>query len=575
MAWLGTWAKRVKLTIDNTDIDANLTDFPILIYISISSGRNSDDISFVFDELTDDANRKKIAVTKDDGTTQLYVEIVKWDDGGEQAWLWVKVAGADAISSSSDTDLYLYYDSAQADNDTYVGDPNDAVAENVWDSYYKLATHLRDDPDSSHVRDSTAEDADGTKKGAGEPTLTTGTPGGEGQDFSGTGEYISMGDHASLDIGLNDITLEALIKYTGDQSADYAAIMGKGYLSGNPGYGLYVLNSDDKVCMQIRTAGTGIQVFSNNALNDNAEHWIMGVCDRDSATGLKIYVDGAVQTDIGDPTAISEDDLDSSIYFALGARDSTGGPSWSLFYTGLIDEARVSVGIARSAAWAKAGSETAIDNLLDFGSEELISGGGTTYEDTLTDGILLGDSLLNIGEFGLSQTDGIKFGDVLTSAGPYVIALTDGMKLGEVLLNNMEFNSALTDGIKFGELLAVIQEMNLILLDGMKFGDTLSVLKEMNVSLADGVKFGDLLKSAGPYVVTLTDGMKFGDSATVVGEFNIALSDGIRFGDTLEVVYVNTTGALFKFKAKNKDYYIVLSKRPFHFEADDRDFYFE
>jgi len=137
MAWLCNWKKRVKLTIDNNDIDSALIDFPILIYLSASSGRNSDDISCVFDELGNNDNRKKIAVTKNDGTTQCYVEIERWDHANEKAWLHIKVPN---ISSSSDTDLYLYYDSNQSDNTTYVGDVEERTE--VWNSNYKGVYHL-------------------------------------------------------------------------------------------------------------------------------------------------------------------------------------------------------------------------------------------------------------------------------------------------------------------------------------------------------------------------------------------------------------------------------------------------
>ncbi|GAG95160.1 unnamed protein product, partial [marine sediment metagenome] len=143
MAWLSGWAKRVKLTIDQNDIDAALSDFPILVYVSASSGHSSKDISCVFDELTTNDNRKKIAVTLGEDT-ECYVEIEKWDDANEQAWLWVKVPD---IADDANTDLYLYYDSSHADNDTYVGDTNDEVAENVWDSNFKAVYHMRDGAD--------------------------------------------------------------------------------------------------------------------------------------------------------------------------------------------------------------------------------------------------------------------------------------------------------------------------------------------------------------------------------------------------------------------------------------------
>ena len=141
--WLSGWDKRVKITIDHNDVDSDLTNFPVLIYLSNSSGRNNDDVTFVFNELISDANRKKIAVTTSDKTTQCYVEIEKWDASNEKAWLWVKVP---SISSTADTDLYLYYDKDHADNPDYVGDTGSTPAQNVWDSNYKGVYHLQGDP---------------------------------------------------------------------------------------------------------------------------------------------------------------------------------------------------------------------------------------------------------------------------------------------------------------------------------------------------------------------------------------------------------------------------------------------
>jgi hypothetical protein len=109
--WLSGWANRVKLTIDHTKADSALSGFPILVHLCNSSGENLADVSFIFDNLGSDANRKKIAITTSDGTTQCCVEIDKWSDANEQAWLWVKVP---SIGNTADTNLYLYYDAGHA-----------------------------------------------------------------------------------------------------------------------------------------------------------------------------------------------------------------------------------------------------------------------------------------------------------------------------------------------------------------------------------------------------------------------------------------------------------------------------
>ena len=114
--WLDDWDKRIKVTADNTVIDSNLSHFPTTIKLGTSVGKTSADVSCVFDELTSDDNRKKIAVTKADGTTQLYVEIDQWDDASEEAVLHCGIDG-DTLASGADTDYYLYYDSEHADNE--------------------------------------------------------------------------------------------------------------------------------------------------------------------------------------------------------------------------------------------------------------------------------------------------------------------------------------------------------------------------------------------------------------------------------------------------------------------------
>ena len=90
LVWLSGWGKRVKVTIDHNDIISGLSSFPVLLHLSSSSGRGNDDVTSVFDELQSDNNRRKIAVTTVESGTQCYVEIEKWDDATEQAWLWVK-----------------------------------------------------------------------------------------------------------------------------------------------------------------------------------------------------------------------------------------------------------------------------------------------------------------------------------------------------------------------------------------------------------------------------------------------------------------------------------------------------
>lgn len=354
MAWLGTWTKRVKLTIDQTDIDATLANFPILVHLSIASGRFDDDVSFVFDELQNDTNRKKIAITKADGTTQCYVEIEKWDDANEHAWLWVKVP---SIAADVDTDLYLYYDITQADNTAYVGDPNSTPAENVWDTNFRFVSHMRDDPDTSHIRDSTANNNDGAKVAANRPVITTAGKIDGAQDFeAGTSDYITVPRTASLEPA--NITLEAWTK--AESWPGWMRMFNKGILdSPYPGYAF--LLGPTYLLLQVNIAGTLQERSTAHGTSAGEEHHFAVVYD---GSNIIIYKDGsALQTWTGLSGSITHA---TAVALRLGTAETL-----AQFFDGILDEMRIS-GVGRTVAWLKATYETGRDDLLDFGTEELL-----------------------------------------------------------------------------------------------------------------------------------------------------------------------------------------------------------
>lgn len=139
--WLGTWANRIEISIDYTNkIGGSVTWLPIAIIIEAGlAGVGDKDVSCIFDELQSDANRFKIAVTKSDGWNELYVEVERWDDAGENAVLHVS---RDGWTIDADTSVFIYYDSAQDDNTDYVGDLGSRPE--VWNDNFKMVQHMED-----------------------------------------------------------------------------------------------------------------------------------------------------------------------------------------------------------------------------------------------------------------------------------------------------------------------------------------------------------------------------------------------------------------------------------------------
>ena len=338
--WLGTWAHRRKITVSNTNIDSDLTHYPLLLTLGTSVGTGATDVSSIFDELTNDANRFKIAFTKTDGTTQLYAEIEKWDDANEIAIIWVSKSDL-VLANAATTDIYIYYDSTKADNNTYIGDTNDEVAENVWDANHKLVYHLEDGASTSAVYDSTSNDVDGTKTGANTPLEVTGKIG-QGQDFE-INEIIDTSNNSIL--GAN-FTVESWAKL--NSSANLAGIWGRG------GKGNWMRMLQDNVIGYAYNDGSWKSLLTDITPAEGTWYYIVGRYD---ATDLKIYVNGVEEA------TVAEDSLGADARSFLVGEGGTAG------IDGVLDEFRIS-DIARPVAWIKANQYNQADSLVAWSAEE-------------------------------------------------------------------------------------------------------------------------------------------------------------------------------------------------------------
>jgi len=310
------------------------------------SGQN--DVSFVFDELQSDANRKKIAVTTSSGTSQCYVEIEKWDTANEQAWLWAKVT---SVSSTADTILYLYYDRDHADNTDYVGDTSSTAARNVWDSSFKGVWHLGETSGGTGaIRDSTSNNNVGTNYGS--PTFNAVGRINSAISFDGIDDFVSIPNSGSLQF-TSSLTIEAWINLDSfGSSSDVDIILRKG--EGNPNNYQLAVNDRTLALMIEESDGGGLN--SSAILSATTWYYVAGTWN---GYTREVYLDGS-QNGSGPKTGSIVPDT-RAIYI--------GGRSGTDLSDGIIDEVRAS-NTTRSAAWIKASYESGRDHLLHFGSEE-------------------------------------------------------------------------------------------------------------------------------------------------------------------------------------------------------------
>ena len=342
MAWLSGYDQRIKLTIDNTKIDAALSDFPVTIFFTSTQAEE------IFAEFDADSDYMKCAFTSSDGTTQLYAEKELFDDSEQKAIYHVKVI---SVASGADTDIYYYYDNDHADNTDYIGAINTTAGGNVWDGNFKAVYHM-EDATTSTVVDSTSNNKDGTKLSANNPIEATGKVG-QGQDFSS--DYISLPRIYNVP---TELTVEMIFK---SDVSDTTQQRPFAYNDANDDvYTLFSIN--DGTANKIKFGcydGTTVWTDETTAYTVTNYHHLVGTAKENDYANL--FIDG---TKIGTPSARGTFTSVGTYGRFIGCSRSGGECT-----NGIVDEFRTS-DIVRSDAWIKATYNSLWDTLLTYSAEE-------------------------------------------------------------------------------------------------------------------------------------------------------------------------------------------------------------
>ena len=316
MGTLGGWSKRQKLTINHNKIDDELTDFPVKVIIP------SDNPLFY----TAKNDGSDVRFTAADGETLLKFEREVHDTTEKIAVYHVKIP---SVSSTNDTDFYMYYGNADASDASSTND--------VWDSYYKLVMHM-----GPSLEDSTSNGNDGINYGT---TLGLNNDG-YYRSFDGVNDYIG------------DIVLSDMSQYTMTAYCDANLAL-----------------SDSRSVVGGRTSNTGY--FSNIAFRQSTGELYSYRSGKDSSlvtgytntTEKQVFV---MRQDLSEHSLWAKGDKKGtrSSHIGYSALEFVIGRGYSgRYYNGIIFEVRVS-STARSDAWIKATSASLHNNLLTFGSEE-------------------------------------------------------------------------------------------------------------------------------------------------------------------------------------------------------------
>ena len=301
--WLTGWSYRKKITIDETKVDADLTDFPVLVKLTSANFDFTKALSTGYD----------IRFTSSDGTTLLKYERERHDQANSLAEYWVKVP---SVSGTVNTEFYIYYGNSGA------ADGADPTA--VWDANFKGVWHLKDIT-STTIGDSTTNANDGTKYAVNEPIEVDGKIG-KAQSFDGVDDYVLVSHNASLNVSY--ITLEAWANLVSWD--DGGPIICKGTGAGGEVWCLDVYLNKFRFYFW---KGGSAYILDSLTAPSGWQH-IVATYD---GTNTRFYVNGA-ETNSAAP---AQGVLDTNTHeVSIGSRQSSSA-GYDCNVKGLIDEVRI------------------------------------------------------------------------------------------------------------------------------------------------------------------------------------------------------------------------------------------
>ncbi|MGD8388652.1 MAG: hypothetical protein PVG49_16015, partial [Desulfobacteraceae bacterium] len=337
MGWLSDWAHRIDLTGDSVKIDETLEHPPLTIFLGGSVGQDGDDTTCVFDRLGSDANRKKIALTKANGTSQIYVEIEYWDTSSEFAILHASHPDLELLSTE-DPVVRLYYDPSKADNTTYVGDTEDTAAQNVWNSGYDAVLNFGAARENAKIGELVAEyeyhlggDEDGD---AGFSTDGSPTDNDTYYTFDGIDDGLHMGSDWG-DESDSDILIHAKVRIHDKSAGTQAIWKSGGYVNGiavglDASGNLGIFGND----------GGSITSITIPAANVPENTWIEIEATPTSVTVTNASTGSEIDSDTGTATA-GNGSANESIGFSHDQSPITGTNSTGDYFKGDIDFVKI------------------------------------------------------------------------------------------------------------------------------------------------------------------------------------------------------------------------------------------
>jgi len=335
-----SFGHRTPLNISASNVDANLTDFPLLVDITDNDLKNTDKVQADGDDIVFVQNGQVLSH-----------ELVRFAQSTGNLTAWVKTN----LSSSVDNTVYMYY------GNPVVGPTENTTA--VWTNGYEAAWHLdetySDEADGNVHYDSTTGGYDGVQHGN---YFDTGISY-YAQVFDGTDDWISVNATEGLEPE-GDVTVSGwfyldsafsssstttqiiMSKYLDADHDMVVALAGTDYSGGDVPAGSLVWK------VESYTNSPMYKWTTTTSWTSGWYHYSAHL-DADTMSNNKIYIDGTDVTNSNSSGGGTTGNLSFSADWGIGGGTYEPPNDTSAYLNGSIDEVRVATGL-RSSAWIAA-----------------------------------------------------------------------------------------------------------------------------------------------------------------------------------------------------------------------------
>ena len=349
--WYNTsFLYRKKITIDHNKVDADLTNFPVLVSTTMNTTKIQSTGNDVF-------------FTSSSGT-KLNHEIDSYNSTSGALVAWVNVTYIAGGSTTPDTYIYLYY-----------GNMTCSSQQNVlgtWNSDYIIVNHLAD-TSGTNIVDSTSKNHNGTSSGT--PTLNQTGLFGKAISFDGSNDYINYGDHA--DFSPTQVTFYFIVK-TPDAQINADAVQLAKENSAAKEHQNNFNTATNKIRFEIAGSGGGtVGRKDSNGMATLGTEWSQLVLVWTGGTtdaSIKIYINGVQTDDADEHYGTFTGWKDTAAPLVVGT-DVVSPTEYA--WKGVIDEFRFS-SIARTSQWISTEYKNQNDpaNFTIYSTEEQYGGAG-------------------------------------------------------------------------------------------------------------------------------------------------------------------------------------------------------